>query len=100
MLKDAYNTYNVHNGYMGQLNWVTHALINDHKFLFFLPTNNIKALNFLWSPYVIGQTIIFLPCGVYLSSSSFFFFLSSPNLSGRRLDVCHTSTRGVALVRI
>jgi len=35
--------------------------------------------------------------------SSFFFFLllfSSPNLSGRRLDVCHTSTHGVALVRI
>jgi len=31
--------------------------------------------------------------------SSFFFF-SSPNLSGRRLDVCHTSTHGVALVRI
>jgi len=33
-----------------------------------------------------------------LSSSSFFF--SSPNLSCRRLDVCHTSTHGVALVRI
>jgi len=30
----------------------------------------------------------------------FFFFFSSPNLSGRRLDVYHTSTRGVALVRI
>ena len=29
-----------------------------------------------------------------------FFFLSSPNLSGRRLDVCHTSTHGVALVQI
>jgi len=30
------------------------------------------------------------------------FFLSSPNLSRRRLDVCHTSTQGVAfaLVRI
>jgi len=28
------------------------------------------------------------------------FFLSSPNLSGRRLDVYHTSTRDVALVRI
>jgi len=28
------------------------------------------------------------------------FFLSSPNLSRRRLDVCHTSTHGVALVRI
>jgi len=31
---------------------------------------------------------------------SFFFFFSSPNLSGRRLDVYHTSTHGVALVRI
>jgi len=28
------------------------------------------------------------------------FFYSSPNLSGRRLDVCHTSTHGLALVRI
>ena len=26
------------------------------------------------------------------------FFISSPNLSRRRLDVCHTSTHGVALV--
>ena len=36
------------------------------------------------------------------SSSSFFFFLffSSPNLSGRRLDVYHTLAHGVALVRI
>jgi len=34
----------------------------------------------------------------YLSSSSSFF--SSPNLSGRRLDVYHTSTHGVVLVRI
>ena len=55
--------------------------------------------DFLWSPYVIGQTIIFLPCGFFLSSSSSFFF-SSPNLSGRRLDVYHTLTHGVALVRI
>ena len=30
----------------------------------------------------------------------FFFLFSSPNLSGRRLDVYHTSTHGVALVRI
>jgi len=43
-------------------------------------------------------------CGHYifalwflLSSSSFFLF-SSPNLSRRRLDVCHTCTHGVALV--
>jgi len=45
----------------------------------------------------IGQTIyIFILSFVLLSS----FFVSSPNLSGRRLDVCHTSTHGVALVRI
>ena len=52
---------------------------------------------FLWSPYVIGQTIIFSCCFFLLSSSSFF---SSPNLSGRRLDVYHTLAHGVALVRI
>jgi len=30
----------------------------------------------------------------------FLLIFSSPNLSRRRLDVCHTSTHGVALVRI
>ena len=54
----------------------------------------------LWSPYVIGQTIIFLPCDFYLSFFLLPSFFSSPNLSGRRLDVYHTSTHGVALVRI
>ena len=54
---------------------------------------------FLWLPYVIGQTIIFLPCSFFLLLLSS-FILSSPNLSGRRLDVNHTSTHGVALVRI
>jgi len=48
-----------------------------------------------WSPYGTGQTIIFLPCGFF-----FFFVFSSPNLSHCRLDVCHTSTHGVASVRI
>jgi len=47
--------------------------------------------------YGIGLTIIFLPCGFFLS---IFLFFSSPNLSGRRLDVYHTSAHGVALVRI
>jgi len=56
----------------------------------------MSRFTFLWSPYVIGQTIyIFM---LFLSFSS--FFISSPNLSSRRLDVCHTSTHGVALVRI
>jgi len=35
-----------------------------------------------------------------VSSSFFFFLFSSPNLSRRRVDVYHTSTHGVALVRI
>ena len=55
------------------------------------------ALVFLWSPYGIEQTIIFSSCRLFYLSSSFF---SSPNLSRCRLDVCHTSTNGVALVRI
>jgi len=39
----------------------------------------------------------------YIFILSFVLLLSlfsSPNLSRRRLDVCHTYTRGVALVRI
>jgi len=54
----------------------------------------------LWSPYGIGQTIIFSSCFFFfllLSSSSSSFF-SSPNLSSRRLDVYHTSAHGVVLV--
>jgi len=31
---------------------------------------------------------------------SIYLLFSSPNLSCRRLDVCHASTHGVALVRI
>jgi len=34
------------------------------------------------------------------SSSFFFFFFSSPNLSGRKLDVYRTLAHDVALVRI
>ena len=51
----------------------------------------------LWPPYIIGQAIIFLPCGFFLSIFYLSFFL---NLSGHRLDVYHTSTHGVALVWI
>ena len=55
-----------------------------------LPTSN-----FLWSPYAIGQAIIFF--ALWFLSSFFFYLFSSPNLSDRRLDVYHTSTHGVAL---
>jgi len=47
---------------------------------------------FLWLLYGIGQAIIVLPCGFYLSF--FLLLFSSPNLSGHRLDVYHTSKRG------
>jgi len=45
----------------------------------------------LWNRADHYVFILFLP---------FFFFISSPNLRGRRLDVYHTFTHGVALVRI
>jgi len=48
--------------------------------------------------YGIGQIIIFSFCGFFFFLS--FFLVFSPNLSRRRLDVCYTSTHGVALVRI
>jgi len=44
--------------------------------------------SFLWPPCIAHAGIIFLPCYFFLSSFSY----SSPNLSGRRLDVYHTST--------
>jgi len=43
----------------------------------------------LWSPYGIGQTIIFSSCSFFLSFYLSFFF-SSPNLSGRSLPYFHT----------
>jgi len=43
----------------------------------------------LWPPYM---------CWSYFHLCGFFFLFSSPNLSCWRLDVCHTSTHGVALV--
>jgi len=55
----------------------------------------VYALHLLWPPCVADADIIFLPCSFFLS-----FFYSSTNLSRRRLDVYHTSTHGVALVRI
>jgi len=49
------------------------------------------TLILLWSTYGI-----FLPCCLFFLS----IFFSSPNLSRRILDVCHTATDGVTLVRI
>jgi len=41
---------------------------------------SIFIVSWLWSPYGIGQTIIFSCCGFFLSI--FFYRFSSPNLSG------------------
>ena len=63
------------------------------------PAAKRLLMHYLWSPYVLGLTsdhYIFIMSFVL----SLFFLFSSPNLSRRRLDVCHTSTHGVALVRI
>jgi len=48
-------------------------------------------------PMEYGRPLYFHPV---VCSSFFFFFISSPNLSCRRVDVCHTCAHGVALVRI
>jgi len=56
-------------------------------------------VHLLWPPCVADADIIFLPYGFFLLLLLSFFY-SSPNLSGHRLDVYHTSTHGVALVRI
>jgi len=72
-------------------------LIRHNIISFYQQSHKHNDFNsFLWSPYVIGQTIIFSSC-FFLSTS---FFISSPNLSSQRLDVYHTSRYGVTLVRI
>ena len=88
--------------------WVARSQVSCNSNSFFVRKNNNTktSVNFclsfsvlyqplLWSPYGIGQTIIF--CRGFFSSPIFFF--SSPNLSHRRLDVYRTSTHGVALVK-
>ena len=91
-----------------------------HKYLYFCLIFRYACMftfrllyNLLWSPYGIGQTIIFSSCGFFMAAlchrtghyifamwflSIFYLsFFSSPNLSSRRLDVYHTLTHGVAL---
>jgi len=49
------------------------VLNNPHRVLRnVLPDETVP---YLWPPYVIGQAIMFLPCGFYLLSSFFLFFL-------------------------
>jgi len=77
--------------YIFALSFVMAALCNRAGHIYL---HSVVCSFFLCSPCAIGQ-IIYIFALWFLSS-----FLSSPNLSGRRLDVYHTSTHGVALVRI
>ena len=106
-------------------NYLPHSWVHCDRHLSF--SVHVTRVGLLWSPmsvsvlktltsylFIFANKHEFWPCGFffllsfflsiifsscrlfYLSSSS--FFLSC--LSRRRLDVCHTSTHGVALVRI
>ena len=91
--EQAPNLKNMVSATLVQPHWTVFLLIYMKSWTLIHSKNGSKVW-FLWSPYVIGQTIIFSSCFFLLS------FFSSSNLSSRRLDVYHTSTHGVALVRI
>jgi len=74
------------------------GLVNYSNFYVFVIA--FSAMTLFMAALCNRGAIIFLACDFYLSIFLSFFFFSSPNLSGRRSDVCHTSTHGVALVRI
>jgi len=67
-----------------------------HFLLSVMLTKLLLLLHYAFYGRPVGQAIIFCSCGFCLSS----FFFSSPILSGRRLDVYHTSTHDMALVQI
>jgi len=54
---------------------------------------------YLWPPVVMGRPLYFTAV-VSIFLLSFFLLFFSPNISGRRFDVYHTSTHDVASVRI
>jgi len=49
----------------------TNSLASDVHEILFVNIRNVTLLTLLWSPYGIGQTIIFLPCGFFLRLSFF-----------------------------
>ena len=72
--------------------FISNLPIIYHKLLLYL-----VIMVALWNRQVI---IFFALWFLSFFLSFFFFLLSSPNLGSRRLDVYHTSTHGVAIVRI
>ena len=75
--------------------WLVNGLVslwrNSEQFCEQLPQLTGLIMDALWNRaghYIFALWFIF------------FFFFSSPNLSGRRLDVYHTSTHGVAKMQV
>ena len=91
--------------------WPTFYLSDDMYIVYIVQCSmhlHLDKIRLFFNKLIIAAlcnrgAIIFLPCSFfYLSVNLSIFFFSSPNLSGRRLDVYHdhTLTHGVALVRI
>ena len=70
----------------------------DDRLTFNCHMNNIVARASVTANIIMA--VLLSRCGHYISVLLLSSFFSSPNLSGRRLQVYHTSTHGVALVRI
>ena len=82
---------------LGSIYCISTQLCGSLSLTDILPTQKASfASTFsLWPPY--GNRACHYIFALWFLS---FYLFSSPNLSGRRLDVYHTSTHGVALVRI
>ena len=89
------------------LKWERHETTFWSQHLFPLPstsqwiyTQNVSIIHIIMAALCNRAGHYIFALWFLSSSSSFFYLFASPNLSGRILDVYHTSIHGVALVRI
>ena len=72
-------------------------------FAVFDPSHLTVCINCSFVTYIIIMAALHSRCGHYIFALWFLlciYLFSSPNLSGRRVDVYHTPIHGVTLVRI
>ena len=86
-------TYNVFSGTLNPTHSLTHIAPNVKYQRLLVPAVWLIMVA-LWNR---ADHYIFI---LWFLLLSIYLFFASPNLSRRRLDVCHTSAHGVALVRI
>ena len=83
---------------------VLNELNSFEKWLVYAPLWSLmadgKLTKMFWLLNFYGRPMEYFHPVVFSSFFFFFYLFSSPNLSGHTLDVYHTSTHGVALVRI